>query len=238
MRWAICKGEHAGADVHADVALGRGGASGVNDTTWGFFELAEPELGLGLGAVASDDIGGGPVVAVGHQHPFAEDLFFEVGASRVVAGPAGVAPGQRGQFRGRLGQGLVEATGLGGVQGHRVGEHDAPGNAEDLAAAVERGQPGNPVGVHEMAVGGGSGQQARAASRWDRPDETQPNPPGAPGPPGPDRGLAGVQRRGDVGGRTEVPLRDHLGLPSTHATSRRYQYDIPLITFLYRLDTL
>jgi hypothetical protein len=42
----------------------------------GVFELAEAELGLGLGAVAGDHVGDRPVVAVGHQHAFAEDLFF------------------------------------------------------------------------------------------------------------------------------------------------------------------
>ena len=149
------------------------------------------------------------MVAVGHQYAFAEDLFFQVGAGRLVevegqpvlggggagelprddaahpgvlddlgdlgfdlvAGPVGVAPsqgvGQRGELRDRLGQGLVEAAGLGGVQGGGMGEHYATVGAEDLAAVLQGGQPGEPVGVHQVPVGGGSGQQVRAVRGWD-----------------------------------------------------------------------
>ena len=50
----------------------------------GVFELAEGELGLGLGAVAGHDLGDRPVVAVGDQDTFAEDLGFQVVAGRFV----------------------------------------------------------------------------------------------------------------------------------------------------------
>ena len=66
---------------------------GLNETTWGSLSLAEAELGLGLGAVAGDDLGDGPVVVVGDQDVFAEDLVFQRGAgvpgrcSRSGAGP-------------------------------------------------------------------------------------------------------------------------------------------------------
>jgi hypothetical protein len=50
----------------------------------GVFELAEAELGLGLGAVAGDYLGDWPVLAVGDQDTFAEDLGFQVGAGLVV----------------------------------------------------------------------------------------------------------------------------------------------------------
>jgi hypothetical protein len=53
----------------------------------GVFELAEGELGLGLGPVAGDDLGGGPVVVVGDQDVLAEDLFFRGGARAGVDGP-------------------------------------------------------------------------------------------------------------------------------------------------------
>ena len=44
------------------------------------FELAEAELGFGLGPVAGDDLGHGPVVVTGDQHVLAEDLVFQGGA--------------------------------------------------------------------------------------------------------------------------------------------------------------
>ena len=46
--------------------------------------MAEAELGLGLGAVAGDYLGDGPVLVVGDQDTFAEDLGFQVGAGLVV----------------------------------------------------------------------------------------------------------------------------------------------------------
>jgi hypothetical protein len=45
--------------------------------------LAEPEFGVGLGAVAGHYLGGGPRVAVGDQNAFAEDF---VGQFRAGAG--------------------------------------------------------------------------------------------------------------------------------------------------------
>ena len=70
------EGEDAGEHVHADVVVGpvlhRGERHDVR-----VFELAEGELGVGLGAVGGDDIGDRPVVAVGDEHALAEDLVFQ-----------------------------------------------------------------------------------------------------------------------------------------------------------------
>lgn len=70
------------------------------------FELAEGELGFGLGAVAGHDFGHGPGVVVGDQDVFAEQLFFQRGAGGGVDRPGqaevwGVAG--RSAARGRLG---------------------------------------------------------------------------------------------------------------------------------------
>ena len=50
----------------------------------GVFELAEGELGFGLGAVAGHYLGDGPVLVVGDQDTLAEDLGFQVSAGLVV----------------------------------------------------------------------------------------------------------------------------------------------------------
>ena len=80
------QGEDAGEDVDADVVLGpvEHGAEGDNARV---LELAESELGLGLGPVAGDDLGGWPVVMIGDEHVLAEQLLFEGGASVLVDGP-------------------------------------------------------------------------------------------------------------------------------------------------------
>ena len=92
------QGQDAGEDVHVDVVLGpvehRGERHHVR-----VFHLAEGELGFGLGPVAGDDLGGGPVVVVGDQHVLAEDLLFQRGPRGGVDGPgqpqiAGGIPGQ------------------------------------------------------------------------------------------------------------------------------------------------
>lgn len=49
--------------------------------------MAEAELGVGLGPVAGYDLGQGPVVAVGDQDLFAEDLGFEFRAGVGVDAP-------------------------------------------------------------------------------------------------------------------------------------------------------
>ena len=53
----------------------------------GVFQLAEGELGLGLGPVPGDDLGDGPVVVAGDQHVLAEDLLFQRGAGVGVDAP-------------------------------------------------------------------------------------------------------------------------------------------------------
>ena len=80
------QGEHAGEDVHADVVLGpvehRGERHRVR-----VFELAEGELGFGLGPVPGDHLGGGPVVVAGDQHVLAEEFLFQRGAGVLVDAP-------------------------------------------------------------------------------------------------------------------------------------------------------
>ena len=51
------------------------------------FELAEGELGLGLGPVPGDHLGHRPVVVAGDQHVLAEHLFFQGGAGVRVDAP-------------------------------------------------------------------------------------------------------------------------------------------------------
>src|SRR5664279_6078628 len=53
----------------------------------GVFELPESELDFGLGAVAGDDVGDGPVLVVGEQDPFAEHLVFQCPSSVTVDVP-------------------------------------------------------------------------------------------------------------------------------------------------------
>jgi hypothetical protein len=67
----------------------------------GVFELPEPELDLGLGAVGGHDVGGWPVVTVGEQDPLAEQPAFQAVAGAGVASPGQaqlgrVLPGQGG----------------------------------------------------------------------------------------------------------------------------------------------
>src|ERR1039457_3972251 len=70
----------------ADVVLGPVEHRGERDDA-GVFELPEGELGFGLGPVAGDDLGGGPVIMVGDQHVLAEELFFQGGTGGLVGAP-------------------------------------------------------------------------------------------------------------------------------------------------------
>src|SRR5712691_12175799 len=79
------------------------------------FHLPEGGLGLGLGPVGGDDLGGGPVVVVCDEDVLAEDLFFQGGAGGGVDVPG-------------------EAVVLGGVSGQLPGDDAArPGVVQDLA---------------------------------------------------------------------------------------------------------
>ena len=143
--------------MHADLLVGPV-VHGAERHDLGIFELAEPELGVGLRPVGGYHVGDTPLVAVGEQDSFAEQAVLQPGAGagvgakgqpeagRVLAGegggddladPAGfedggdvglyLAPGaagvaavqpglQVGQAGAGLGQGLVQAAGLPGVQ--------------------------------------------------------------------------------------------------------------------------
>ena len=83
---------------------------------------------------------------------------------------AGLAAGQgRGEFAevpGGLGQGLVEAGGLFGVQVGRVGQDHPPVGAEHECAGVVGAEPWVLVGVDRLPTAGGDGEQVGEASRW------------------------------------------------------------------------
>ena len=76
------EGEDAGLGVDADVVVGPV-VHGAERDDVGVFELAEAELGVGLGAVAGHDVGDGPVVVVGDEDPFAEQFVLQ--AARAVS---------------------------------------------------------------------------------------------------------------------------------------------------------
>ena len=67
--------EDAVEDVDADFGVGPVVHRAEGDDV-GVFHLPETRFDLGLGAVGRDDIGDGPVVAVGEQDPFAEQFGF------------------------------------------------------------------------------------------------------------------------------------------------------------------
>jgi hypothetical protein len=73
--------EHAVEDVDSDLAVGPVEHRGEPDDVR-IFELPEAAFDLGLGAVAGHDVGEGPVVAVGDQDPFAEDLLLQLVCGR------------------------------------------------------------------------------------------------------------------------------------------------------------
>ena len=67
------QGEHAGEGVHPDVVLGPVEHRREGDDV-GVFHLPEGAFGFGLGSVAGDHVDDRPVVVVGDDHVFAEDL--------------------------------------------------------------------------------------------------------------------------------------------------------------------
>jgi hypothetical protein len=88
--------------------------------------------------------------------------------------PAGQGVGQLGQRPSGLGQGLLEAAGLRGVQGRGVREQDASVDAEHDPPGVVRGQLAEPVRVDHGAPPGRQGEQVRMLGRGQRADEVQP----------------------------------------------------------------
>jgi len=93
------QGEDAGEGVYADVVIGPVVHGRERDDV-GVFELAEAGLGVGLGAVGGDDVGDGPVLAVGDEDPFAEDLGFQrVAGDLIDLDGESVLGGCRAQFR-------------------------------------------------------------------------------------------------------------------------------------------
>jgi len=99
----------------------------------GVFHLPETRFDLGLGAVGRDDIGGGPVIAVGEQDPFAEQLLFQ--------SVAGTCVGAEGQAQLR-----------GGLPGQGGGDYLA-----DPARLADRGDLGFDRGVVGAGVAAGQG---------------------------------------------------------------------------------
>ena len=98
----------------------------------------------------------------------------------LAAGAAGLAAGQPGgqarQLPVGLGQGLVEAAGLAGVEGGRVGEDHLVGRAERGSGGFGRGQPAESVRVHQLVAARGDGQQIRVLGGRQRGDVAQPEP--------------------------------------------------------------
>jgi hypothetical protein len=64
---------HAVGEVDPDLGIGPVPHRGERDDVR-VFELTETGFGVGLGPVSGDDIDDRPVVAVGDQDPFAEQL--------------------------------------------------------------------------------------------------------------------------------------------------------------------
>jgi hypothetical protein len=91
------------------------------------------------------------------------------------AGPAGLAAGQfvgqHAQALPGLGQGLVEAAGLPGVQAGGVGQDRAAGHPERGDGGVHIAQTGEPVGVHGAVVGAADGEQVGVVAGWQGSDE-------------------------------------------------------------------
>src|SRR5258706_240887 len=80
------QGEYAGEHVHSDVVLGPVVHRGERHDA-AVLELPEGELRFGLGPVAGDHLGGGPVVVAGDQDVLAEQFLFQGGAGCLVDGP-------------------------------------------------------------------------------------------------------------------------------------------------------
>jgi len=81
---------HAVGDVHPDLLVGPVPHRGEGDQV-GVFELAEAALGVVLGPVAGDHLGDRPVLAVGDQDAFAEQLALKCAAGCGVDGPGQAA---------------------------------------------------------------------------------------------------------------------------------------------------
>jgi hypothetical protein len=143
------EGEHAGEDVDADLGLGPVEHRGEPDEV-GVFELAEAGLDVALGAVGGGD-GDRPVVAVGDQGPFAEDLGFQGVLGGGVDGEAQPYPGR--SVAGQLG-------------GWDPGQSAGPGDPADLGldlVAVAAG-PAAVEGGGELGEGTGG-----CAHGWAKP---------------------------------------------------------------------
>ena len=113
-------------------------------------------------------------------HPAGRSVMAAISASTWAAGAAGLAAGQPGgqsrQLPLGLGQGLVEAAGLAGVEGGRVGQDHPAGGAERLGGGLDRGQSPEPVWIHEPVAALGNGQQLGVLGGWQRGDVVQPEP--------------------------------------------------------------
>jgi hypothetical protein len=121
----------------------------------GVFHLAETEFGIALGSISGDDVWGGPVVAVGDQDAFAEDLVFEG-----VTGLRVDVPGQAEGGRGITGEGVGEDL------AHVLFVHDLVEGGFELGSGASGAATGEGVGdLGQFAAyrGQGLGQAARLA---------------------------------------------------------------------------
>ena len=96
-RFAVAANGYGWCRAHCPRAPDRSRRSGVRkpevscyeltpgrSPSHGIFELEEGELCLGLGPVAGDYLGNGPVVVIGDEHVLAEQFFFQAGAGGLV----------------------------------------------------------------------------------------------------------------------------------------------------------
>jgi hypothetical protein len=162
-----------------DLGGGPGVAVGEQDA---FAEQAgfQRFAGCGVGGEAQPQVGGF-VAGEGGGEDVADPAGFADGGDFGLdrgAGAAGLAAGQLvgqgGQPLLRLGEGLVEAAGLGGVQGLGVGQHRAAGHPQRGHRSIDVGQAGEAVRVHGAVAGTGNGQQAGVIAGRQRPDEPDP----------------------------------------------------------------
>ena len=140
----------------------------------------QPAAGGGVDGEAQAQVGG-LVAGEGDGHDLTDPARFADGGDLGLhrgAGPAGVAPGQPfgegGKALLRLGQGLVEATRLGGVQGLGVGQYRPAGHPQRGDRGVDVGQAGKPVRIDAAVAAAGDGEQVGVVAGWQRPDEPDP----------------------------------------------------------------
>ena len=86
MRWAICRARTQ-VKVWTRMLCSVQWRIGLKETTRGSLSCRKENSASDWGAVAGDDLGGGPVIMIGDQHVLAEELFFQGGTGGLVDVP-------------------------------------------------------------------------------------------------------------------------------------------------------